>query len=288
MKFGVSLFPTDETMDLVSIARIVEELGFESLFVSDHTHIPISRQSHPLGGDVPREYARILDPFVVLGIVAAATKSLRVGTAVCLVTERDPIVLAKQVATLDFLSRGRVILGVGPGWNRMELINHGVDPSTRFAVFRERVLAMKEIWTHDEASFHGRFVNFDAMWSCPKPLQRPHPPILVAGWSEGAVRRAVEFGDGWIPTFWAVAPTLDEKLSMLRVLADATGKPMPGVTMIGASGKNPASDADPDPRALEEYASKGISRWVFRLPSAPHAVLLERLAWLADRIRRLN
>src|SRR5919206_2840703 len=182
MKFGVTMFTTRYSIGPAELARAVEERGFESLFVPEHTHIPVSRRSPwPGGADLPDEYRETLDPFLALTAAAAATERLLLGTGICLVVERDPITTAKEVATLDHLSGGRFLFGVGAGWNAEEMQNHGTDPSTRFGLMRERVEAMKAIWTQDEAAYHGKHVDFDAMWSWPKPAQKPHPPILVGG-----------------------------------------------------------------------------------------------------------
>src|SRR5262249_5409699 len=173
MQFGVTIFPTDYAIDVVELGRAVEAHGFESLFVPEHTHIPSSRRTpHPSGAELPREYSHALDPFVALGAVAAATSTLRLGTGVCLVVERDPITLAREVGGGVPLSGGRVLFGVGGGGNLEEMENHGTAPARRWQVLRERVLAMKAIWTHDEAEFHGRYVDFDPIWQWPKPVQR--------------------------------------------------------------------------------------------------------------------
>ncbi len=182
MEFGVGYFPTGDGVSPGEIARLAEQRGFESLFFAEHTHIPASRESpFPGGGELPRKYANTYDPFVALSASAAATSSLRVGTGICLVVERDPIVTAKEVASIDHISGGRFEFGVGAGWNREEMSNHGTDPRTRMRLMAERIEAMKAIWTEDEASYKGRFVEFERIWSWPKPLQRPHPPILVGG-----------------------------------------------------------------------------------------------------------
>src|ERR671936_1276605 len=182
MRFGVAMFPTDYSMEPAELARMAEERGFESLFFPEHTHIPASRRTpYPPGGELPDEYSHTLDPFVALTAAAAATERLRIGTGICLVVERDPIVTAKEVASLDRLSGGRFLFGVGAGWNREEMANHGTDPRRRHELMRERVEAMKAIWTEDEASYHGRYVDFDRIWAWPKPLQRPHPPVIVGG-----------------------------------------------------------------------------------------------------------
>jgi probable F420-dependent oxidoreductase len=180
--FGVSYFPTDEAVEPASLARMAEERGFESIFVTEHTHIPASRQTpYPAGGELPREYWRIYDPFVALTSMAAATQRIRIGTAICLLVERDPITTAKEVASLDRLSGGRFLFGIGAGWNLEEMRNHGTDPPRRFALLRERIQACKVLWSEEEASYHGGFVNFDRIVCRPAPLQEPHPPILVGG-----------------------------------------------------------------------------------------------------------
>src|SRR5919198_4959564 len=177
-----------------------EERGFESLFFTDHTHIPVARETeYPIGGELPREYSRIYDPFVALMAAAAATERLMVGTGVCLVIERDPIVTAKQVASVDRLSGGRMLFGVGAGWNAEEMRNHGTDPARRFGVLRERIEAMKAIWISDRAEYHGRYVDFDPIWCWPKPLTEPHPPVLVGGHGKGVIDRVLAFGDEWMP-----------------------------------------------------------------------------------------
>ena len=188
MKFGLTIFPTAETIQPAALGRLAESHGFESLWFPEHTHIPVSRETpYPGGGELPDEYARIYDPFVALTAAAAATERLLVGTGICLIVERDPITTAKEVATIDRVSGGRFLFGVGAGWNLEEMANHGTDPQSRFSLMRERIEAMKEIWTGDEASYHGRHVDFEPIWSWPKPLQRPHPPILVGGNSGGAL-----------------------------------------------------------------------------------------------------
>src|ERR671926_1362353 len=194
MKFGVTMFPTRYSIGPAELARAVEERGFESLFFPEHTHIPISRRSPwPGGADLPPEYRETLDPFLALTAAATVTERILLGTGICLVVERDPITTAKEVATLDLLSGGRVLFGIGGGWNREEMENHGTDPKVRFAVMRERIEAMKAIWAEDEAEYHGRHVDFDPIWSWPKPRQRPHPPVLVGGLGEKVLDRVVAY-----------------------------------------------------------------------------------------------
>jgi probable F420-dependent oxidoreductase len=259
MDFGVTMFPTRYSIGMVELARAVEERGFESLFVPEHTHIPVSRRSPwPGGPDLPDEYRETLDPFLALTAAAVVTERVLLGTGICLVVERDPITTAKEVATLDLLSGGRFLFGIGGGWNREEMENHGTDPVRRFAVMRERVLAMKEIWTRDEAEFHGEHVDFDPIWSWPKPAQRPHPPVLVAGNGPGTLERVLEYGDGWIPIPGRGAVALGEGTARLRELAAERGSgPIP-VTVFGAR---------PEAGVLDHYAEAGVDRVLFRLPS---------------------
>lgn len=280
MKFGISMFPTRYSIGPAELARAVEERGFESLFVPEHTHIPVSRRSPwPGGGDLPEEYRETLDPFLALTAAAVATERLLVGTGVCLVVERDPITTAKEVATLDLLSGGRFLFGVGGGWNREEMENHGTDPTRRFAILRERVLAMKEIWTSDEAEFHGTHVDFDPLWAWPKPVQRPHPPVLIAGNGPGTLDRVVEYGDGWIPIPGRGSVKLGEGTARLRELAAERGRPTIPVTVFGAR---------PDPEVIAHYAEAGVDRVLFSLPSVDAAEafkLLDTYANIAETDR---
>jgi probable F420-dependent oxidoreductase len=254
MDTGVAVFPTYYTVDPAAMARLAEERGHESLFFPEHTHIPASRQSAwPGGGELPAKYARTYDLFVALTAAATATTRLRIGSGICLVIERDPIVTAKEVASVDHLSGGRLEFGVGAGWNREEMANHGTDPRQRMAVLRERVEAMQAIWTQDEASYHGEHVNFDRIWSWPKPAQRPYPPVLVGGNGPSVEDRVLAFGDAWFPTY---APEgILERAAALRARAER-----PVDLMI--------SGIPADPRELERYAAAGFRRAVHWLPSA--------------------
>jgi probable F420-dependent oxidoreductase len=261
MDIGAFIFPTAYSIRIDELARALEERGFESLFVTEHTHIPASRRTPwPGGGELPKEYAHTLDPFVGLMAAAAATSRLRVGTGICLVIEHDPIVLAKVVATLDLLSNGRVLFGVGAGWNAEEMEHHGTAFPTRFRVMRERVLAMKAIWTQDEAEFHGEFVNFDRIWSYPKPVQRPHPPVLLGGEGRHTLRRVVEFCDGWFPRGRAGVDMVLAQLQDLRAEAARAGRDPKTISVSVFGGK-------PDPSALDRYREAGIDRYVLPLPS---------------------
>src|SRR5712692_9750648 len=225
MKFGITMFPTDYAIDPVSLGRAVEERGFDSLFFPEHTHIPASRSTPwPAGADLPKEYWHTHDPFVALGAVAAVTSKLLLGTGICLVIERDPITLAKEVASLDFISGGRVILGVGGGWNAEEMENHGTDPNTRWGLMRERIAAMKEIWTKDDAEYHGEHVDFDPIWSWPKPVQKPHPPVYVGGMGAHTLQRVVEYGDAWMPIPMPGDTSLGDRIQKLQRMASDAGR----------------------------------------------------------------
>lgn len=269
MEFGVYMFLTDESMSPMDLAREVEARGFESLWVPEHTHIPASRRTpYPAGGDLPREYTRTLDPFIALTAAALVTERILLGTGICLVIERDPIVLAKEVASLDLLSGGRVLFGVGAGWNIEEMAHHGTDPNRRFAVMAERVRAMQEIWTQEEASFDGEFVRFERVWSWPKPAQRPYPPVILAGGGARVIDRVLDYGDGWMPIPLGPGDGLEERTAELRARAEAADRPRPSVTIYNASTK---------PAELARYAEAGVNRCVFWLPSGGRDEALPRL-----------
>ena len=254
----MTIFPTADSAQPVELAREIEARGFESLWFPEHTHIPVSRDTpYPAGGDLPDEYRRIYDPFVALTAAAVVTERLLVGTGICLVVERDPITTAKEVATLDRISGGRFMFGIGAGWNREEMANHGTDPKRRFGLMRERVAAMKAIWADEEASFHGTHVDFDPIWSWPKPVQRPHPPILVGGNSDGALARAVEIADEWIPNPETRLSVLAERIGELERLAAEAGRERLPVTFYGVK---------PDAPSLERYRDAGVDRAIFYLP----------------------
>ena len=260
MHVGAFMFPTEYAIRVDDLARALEARGFESLFLPEHTHIPTSRRTpFPSGEPLPKEYMHTLDPFVALTAAAAATTRLKVGTGICLIIQRDPIVTAKTVASLDVLSRGRVLFGVGAGWNADEMENHGTVFRTRFRLMRERVLAVKEIWTKEEAEFHGEFVGFDRMWSYPKPVQKPHPPVLLAGESGHTLQRVVDFGDGWFPRGRVGADVILAGLGDLRERAARAGRDMKtiSVSVFGA----PA-----DAAVLDRFRAAGVTRAIFRLP----------------------
>jgi probable F420-dependent oxidoreductase len=278
MLFGVYIFPTDETIALPELARAVEARGFESLFVPEHTHIPTSRATPwPGGAELPREYHRLHDPFVVLAAAAAVTDRLRLGTGVCLVIQRDPIVLAKQVASLDRVAGGRLLFGIGAGWNREEMRNHGTDPAARMTVLRERVLAMKAIWAGEQAEFHGRHVDFDSIYQWPKPLQQPHPPILVGGSGPGVLERVLDYGDGWFPIQRGEGDLdrLAARMAELRGMAAERGREPVPVSLFGAR---------PRLEAVRRYQELGVARCVFPLPPAEPAEVLATLDRRAELV----
>jgi probable F420-dependent oxidoreductase len=269
LNFGLAIFPTEDTPTPAELGRLAEDAGFESLFFPEHTHIPASRQTpYPSGGELPDYYARTYDPFVALTAAAAATERLLIGTGICLVVERDPIVTAKEVASLDRVSDGRFLFGVGAGWNEEEMLNHGTDPRQRFAVMRERIEAMKAIWTEDEATYAGQHVRFERIWSWPKPLQRPHPPVLVGGNGPKVLNRVIRFGDEWMPNRARDPEELAGRIRELNELAEQTGRPPIPVTFAGCP-------ADPD--ALEGFARGGVHRGVFWLPVAGRDRIVARI-----------
>jgi probable F420-dependent oxidoreductase len=261
MDLGLTMFPTDTAIAPDQLAREAEDRGFESLFFPEHTHIPIGRRTpYPAGGPLPEEYSHSLDPFVALGAAAAVTSRLRLGTAVCLVAQRDPIVLAKEVASLDHLSGGRVVFGIGYGWNVDEMEDHGVVPSTRRALLREKVLAMQGLWRDEVAGFDGEHVRFEPSWSWPKPIQRPHPPILVGGAPGPTLfRHVVEFATGWMPLTGVGSRDVR---SALRAAAEEAGRDPASVDVVPVW-------ARADQATLEHYATLGVTRSVLGLPPAP-------------------
>src|SRR5574339_693584 len=214
MHFGLTIFPTDYAIHPAELGRAAEERGFESLWVAEHSHIPCSRKTPwPGGAELPKMYYDVVDPFVALSMAAAATTKLKVGTGICLVIQRDPIQTAKQVASLDQISGGRFLFGIGAGWNAEEMADHGTVFTSRFKLMRERVEAMKAIWTQSKPEYHGEFVSFPPMMTWPKPVQKPHPPVIVGGAYPYGARRAIAYGDGWVPH--ARRPTYGEVLNLL-------------------------------------------------------------------------
>ncbi|MCL7377778.1 LLM class F420-dependent oxidoreductase [Streptomyces sp. 35G-GA-8] len=274
MKFGVSTFITDQGIAPAPLGRAIEERGLDSLLIAEHTHIPVERRSpYPGGGELPEIYYRTLDPFVALSAVAAVTERILLGTGIALVVQRDPIITAKEVASLDLVSGGRFIFGVGIGWNEEEMENHGANPRTRGRLVDERLRAMRELWTKEKAEFHGEFVDFDPVYSWPKPVQRPHPPIYVGG-GEGAFKRVASFGDAWLANSRG-AEELAPKIERLRGVA---GRDVP-VTVYAVEKK---------PEIVEQYTQLDVERLLFSLPTMPEAetlAYLDELAGVAERFR---
>jgi probable F420-dependent oxidoreductase len=266
MKFGISTFVNDGAIGPVDLARAVEERGFDALCVPEHTHIPASRETpYPGGGDLPPVYYRILDPFVALTAAAVATERLLVVTGVSLLIQHDPIITAKATATLDLVSGGRFVFGVGAGWNREEMRDHGTDPKIRGALLDERIEAIKAIWTQEPAEYHGKYVNFDPIYSRPKPVQTPHPPIYIGGNSDATVRRVARHGAGWLANPFPI----EQLTSRIAQMRDLAGRDVP-VSVFGA------------PRDLDQlraYQGLGIERAALFLPTRPRD---ESLAILDD------
>jgi probable F420-dependent oxidoreductase len=249
MRLGVYIFPTEYAIDPVELGKRLEDMGFDSLWLPEHTHIPTSRKTPwPGGGELPREYSWTYDPFVTLTAVAGATERLLLATGIALVNQRDPIVTAKAVASLDHFSSGRVIFGVGAGWNVDEMENHGAEPKLRWKLLRERVEAMKAIWTNDEAEYHGDLVDFDPIWQWPKPVQKPHPPIYLGGSAPAILPRVVNYCDGWSPIGVRAQSDFAASMEELARLAQEAGKPRPRLTIFGS---------EPTGEALERHRAAG-------------------------------
>ena len=282
MQFGLMTFPTEYAFHVAELAAAAEERGFESLWVAEHSHIPASRETPwPGGAELPQMYYDALDPFVALAMAAQATTKLRVGTGICLVIQRDPIQTAKQVASLDVLSKGRFLFGVGGGWNKEEMANHGTAFESRWKLLRERIEAMKAIWTKDPAEYHGELVDFDPIVANPKPAQKPHPPIHVGGAYPGGMRRAIRYGDGWIPIAGRGDDDLLAQLPAFRKAAKEAGRD-PDAMEVSIYG------APSDPAMLRSHAEAGVTRAIFGVPPAGRDVvlpLLDKLQGIASPIR---
>lgn len=282
MQLGVLSYNTEYTMPADELARACEERGFESLWLPEHTHIPASRETpFPGGGELPKEYSHMSDPFIGLAAAAAVTKTLKLGTGISLVTEHDPIVQAKQVASLDRISHGRFLFGIGAGWNREEMQNHGTPPKRRWRVLSERIEAMKKMWTEEEASYHGEFVNFDRIWSYPKPLTQPHPPIILGSMSSHLARQClVDHCDGWIP----VESLVDDIQAAIAEVHERARQ----------VGRDPASIPlsffcihAPSVERLERYKGLGAVRTVVRAPTEGRDAILPFLDRYAEIARKL-
>jgi probable F420-dependent oxidoreductase len=274
MRVGAFYFPTDYGINMAELARALEDRGFDSLFVPEHTHIPASRKSpFPGGGELPKRYSHTHDPFVALSFAAAATKKLKLGTGILLVPQHEPIVTAKSIASLDQLSGGRFIFGIGGGWNVDEMENHGARYATRFKQMREHVLAMKELWTKEEASFDGEFVKFDRVWSWPKPAQQPHPPVILGGETDHTLRRVIEYCDGWFPRPRGGFDVV-QGVARLRQMAEKAGRNPSTITTIVFGAAN-------DAKALESYDKAGIESALLAIPDESRDEILRYLDKIA-------
>jgi probable F420-dependent oxidoreductase len=274
MRVGAFYFPTDYGINMAELARALEDRGFDSLFVPEHTHIPASRKSpFPGGGELPKRYSHTHDPFVALAFAAAATKKLKLGTGILLVPQHEPIVTAKAIASLDQLSGGRFIFGIGGGWNVDEMENHGATYQTRFKQMREHVLAMKELWTKEEASYNGEFVKFDRVWSWPKPAQKPHPPVILGGETDHTLRRVIEYCDGWFPRPRGGFDVV-KGVAHLRQMAEKAGRNPSTITTIVFGAAN-------DAKALESYDKAGIQSALLAIPDESRDEILRYLDKIA-------
>jgi probable F420-dependent oxidoreductase len=283
MHFGLTIFPTDYSIQPADLAMEAEARGFESLWLPEHTHIPTSRKSPwPGGAELPKYYYDTYDPFLSLAAAAAVTKKIKLATGICLVVERDPIHTAKEVSTIDRLSGGRFIFGIGGGWNAEEMASHGTAFATRFKLMRERIEAMKAIWTTSKPEYHGEFVNFPPMMTWPKPVQKPHPPIIVGGAFPHAARRAVRYGDGWVPIAGrAPYGDVNDYLPKFKQMVTEAGRDPAAlpITLFGG-----IEDLD----LLKRYRDTGVARVVTTLPPEPADKTLPVLDRWAELIRRVN
>lgn len=276
--FGVTMFPTDYSMQPVALAKAVEERGLDSLFFPEHTHIPASRATpFPGGGDLPKQYWHSHDPFVALAAAAAVTERIRLGTGICLVIERDPITLAKEIASLDMISQGRAIIGIGAGWNREEMENHGADYRNRWAVVREKVLAMREIWNEDEAEFHGEHVDFDPIWSYPKPVQKNGPPIWIGANSKWVFDRIADYADGWMPIGGLGSGNMER-------LQEAMAKKNRSVEDLDLA----LFGAPPDAEKVRGRIDQGFDHIIFNVPSETEDKVLPLLDRYRDVVAELK
>jgi probable F420-dependent oxidoreductase len=271
VNFGIAIFPTEYAISMQELAPAVEQAGFESLWVAEHSHIPTSRQSpYPAGGDLPRQYWHTLDPFVALTVAALSSRRLLIGTGICLLIQRDAIHTAKEAASVDVVSGGRFLFGIGGGWNREEMADHGTDFASRWKLLRERTEAIKAIWTQDAAEYHGEMVDFAPMWSWPKPVQKPHPPVILGGNGENTLKRVIAYCDGWMPNRGQAL----ERIPELRRMAAEAGR-----------GHIPVSFYPrPDAASIERAAEAGVERCIFYVPPDGRAPALAKLDELAKLV----
>jgi probable F420-dependent oxidoreductase len=278
MQFGAAIFFTEYSIGPIELGRALEERGFESLWAPEHSHIPVSRKTpYPGGGELPKEYYDVMDPFVTLAAAATATQKLKGATGICLLQQRDVIQTAKLVASLDQVSGGRFLFGIGGGWNREEMENHGTDYETRFQRVRESIAAMKEIWTKDEAEYHGEIIKFDPIFAWPKPVQKPYPPILVGGGFPQGARRAIRYGNGWLPIIGA--NDLAALMPKYQAMAQEAGRDIADVPI---SAWHPRFDTD----TVKRFQDLGVVRLVTTLPPAGRDKILPILDCGAEAIEQ--
>ena len=272
MQFGIAIFPTAYSIGMDELGPAAEELGFESLWVAEHSHIPTSRKSPwPGGSELPKQYLHTMDPFLALTVAARATTKIKVATGICLLVQRDPIHTAKETATLDVLSGGRFIFGIGGGWNREEMEDHGTDPTKRWQLLRERAEAIKTIWTHDVAEYHGEMVDFGPMWAFPKPVQKPHPPVILGGSGPKILERVVRYADGWMPNRGDVI----ERIPELQQMAKDAGR---GHIPVSYYPKVDAAE-------IERLGAAGVERLIYYVPPDGRDAGLRKLEELAALVR---
>ena len=280
MEFGASIFFTDYSITPAALAPAMEERGFDSLWAAEHSHIPVPRRTPaPGGGELAKRYYDVMDPFVTLTAAAAATKKLKVATGICLVIQRDTIQTAKLVASIDQVSGGRFLFGIGGGWNAEEIENHGTPFATRMKKMREQIAAMKEIWTKGKAEYHGDLVAFTTMMTWPKPAQKPYPPIILGGAFPWAARRAIRYGDGWYPN--AMSGNPEEYLPKFRRMAQEAGRD-PDALPVTLGG------APEDPDRIKRFRDLGVARVNFPLMSEPSEAILPILDRIAGLMRRVG
>ena len=283
MKLGLTMFPTEYSIAPAELARAAEQRGFESLWFPEHSHIPAKRESPwPGGPELPKMYYDVMEPFVALAAAAAVTTKLRVATGICLVVQRDPIQTAKHVATLDRVASGRFLFGIGAGWNAEEMRDHGTDARTRIALMRERVAAMKEIWTKSKAEFHGKYVDFEPIMTWPKPVQKPHPPVLLGGAFRFAARRAIRYGDGMLPFASSTGPgSPQEFMPVWRRMAEEGGRDPRSLSVT-------LGGAPEDLGVLRRNRDLGVTRMTVRLPPEKEDAILPMLDRWAKLIPQLR
>ena len=277
-KFGVSIFPTDYSIQPVEIAKEAEARGFQSLFFPEHTHIPTSRNTpFPGGGELPKQYWHSHDPFVALGACAAVTSEIRLGTGICLIIERDPITTAKEIASLDMISNGRTIIGIGAGWNREEMENHGADFKNRWQIVKEKVEAMRAIWTNEEPEYHGKYVDFDPIWSYPKPIQDGGPPIWMGANSKWVFERIADYADGWMP----IGGLGSGNMNRLKEALDSKNRKIEDLTLALFGGPK-------DRAQIVGRIEQGFDEVIFSLPSEGPDQVLPLLDEYADIVKSVR